>query len=101
MSGALGVIVTVGCLLLAGIGLFRLPLWMNAYVVSMLLLALIRTPALDPFDHMARFALLLFPLAIVLATLLNDRLTRIILGSLSAVMLVLLTMQFVNWYWVA
>ena len=101
MSGALGLIVTVGCLLLAGVGLFRLPLWMNSYVVTMLLLALIRTPALDPFDHMPRFALLLFPLAIVLATLLNDRLTRIILGSLSAVMLVLLTMQFVNWYWVA
>ena len=101
MSGTLGLIVTVGCLLLTGIGLYRLPLWMNAYVVSMLLLALIRTPALEPFDHMPRFALLLFPLAIVLATLLNDRLTRIILGSLSAAMLVLLTVQFMNWYWVA
>jgi hypothetical protein len=101
LSGVLGLTVTIGCLLLATIGLFRLPLWMNAYVISMLLLALIRTQAMDPFDHMPRFALLLFPLAIVLATLLNDRLTRIILGSLSAVMLVLLTMQFVNWYWVA
>jgi hypothetical protein len=101
MSGSLGLIVTIGCLLLAGVGLFRLPLWMNGYVVSMLLLALIRMPALDPFDHMPRFALLLFPLAIVLATMLNDRLTRIILGSLSAVMLVFFTLQFVNWYWVA
>ena len=101
MSGALGLIVTIGCLLLAGVGLFRLPLWMNGYVVSMLMLALIRTPALDPFDHMPRFALLLFPLAIVLATMLNDRLTRIILGSLSAVLFIFFTLQFVNWYWVA
>ncbi len=101
MSGSLNLIVTIGCLLLAAIGLFRLPHWMNAYVISMLLLALMRTPALDAFDHMPRFALLLFPRAIVLATLLNDRLTRIILGSLSAMMLLLLTMQFVNWYWVA
>ena len=101
MSGAPGLIVTIGCVLLAVVGMFRLPLWMNGYVMSMLALALIRTPALEPFDHMPRFALLLFPLAIVLATLLYDRLTRIILGSLSAVMLVLLTMQFVNWYWVA
>jgi len=86
---------------LAGVGLFRLPLWMNGYVMSMLALALIRTPALEPFDHMPRFALLLFPLAIVLATLLNDQLTRIILGGLSAVLLVFFTLQFVNWYWVA
>jgi len=50
---------------------------------------------------MPRFGVVLFPLFIVLAMLLKGIWTRIIAGSLSIIFLVLLTMQFANWYWVS
>jgi hypothetical protein len=99
-SGDIDLLFFVGCLLLMAVGLWRLPGWMKVYTLSMLTLVLIRLPFLHPLDGMARFALLLFPLAIVLALLLEDRLTQIIAGSVSLVALVLLTIQFANWYWV-
>jgi hypothetical protein len=66
----------------------------------MLVVVLIRLPLEHPLDGMARFALLLFPLAIVLALLLEDTLTRIMVGSISLTLLAVLTIQFANWYWV-
>ncbi len=100
-STSIDLLVFVGCLLLAVIGLWKLPTWMNIYVLSMLTLVLIRTPVDQPLDGMARFAILLFPLVIVLALLLEDRMTRIIAGSVSLTLLILLTTQFANWYWVS
>jgi hypothetical protein len=97
-SGAIGLVVTLGCLFLAGIGLFQLPFWMNAYVVPLLVSALVRLPGDGPFNAMTRFALLLFPLAIVLALHLEDRITRFIMGAISMTLLVFLTAQFANWY---
>jgi len=99
-SGGIDVVVFSGCVLLTAIGLWKLPGWMKVYTLSLLTLVLIRMPFNHPLDGMARFALLLFPLAIVLALLLEDRLTRIIAGSISLTALVLLTIQFANWYWV-
>ena len=100
-SGAIGLVVTLGCVFLAGIGLFQLPFWMNAYVLPLLVSALIRLPGDGFFDAMPRFALLLFPLAIVLAIQLEDRITRCFMGAVSLTLLVFLTAQFANWYWVA
>ena len=100
-STSIDLLVFVGCLLLAVIGLWKLPTWMNIYVLSMLTLVLIRMPVDQPLDGMARFAILLFPLVIVLALLLEDRMTRIIAGSVSLTLLILLTTQFANWYWVS
>ena len=100
-SGAIGIVVTLGCLLLAGIGLFRLPFWMNAYVLPLLVSALIRLPGDGLFNAMPRFALLLFPVAIVLAILLDDPFTRIFMGTVSLTLLLFLTAQYANWYWVA
>ena len=90
----------VGCVLLTAIGLWKLPPWMKCLRVSMLTVVLIRMPLSHPLDGMARFELLLFPLAIVLALLLEDTLTRIIVGSISLTLLAVLTIQFANWYWV-
>ena len=100
-SGAIGLVITIGCLLLAGIGLFRLPFWMNAYVLPLLVSVLIRLPGDGLFNAMPRFALLLFPLAIMLAILLDDRFTRFLIGTVSLALLLFLTAQFANWYWVA
>ena len=99
-SGSIDLVVFVGCVLLTVIGLWKLPPWMKVYTLSMLIVVLIRMPFEHPLDGMARFALLLFPLAIVLALLLEDTLTRIIVGSISLTLLAVLTIQFANWYWV-
>ncbi len=100
-STSLDVVVALGCLLLVIVGLTKLPLWMNVYLLTLLIVALIRTPIDNPFGGMARFALLLFPLAVVLALLLEDRIVRILAGSVSLILLVALTIQFANSYWVS
>jgi hypothetical protein len=101
VSTSLDVVVALGCLLLVIVGLTKLPLWMNVYLLSLLTAALIRTPIDNPFGGMARFALLLFPLAIVLALLLEDRIVRILAASASFTLLIALTIQFANSYWVS
>jgi hypothetical protein len=101
VSTSLDVVVTLGCLLLVIVGLTKLPLWMNVYLLSLVIVALIRTPVENPFAGMARFALLLFPLAIVLALLLEDRIVRILAACASLTLLVALTIQFANSYWVS
>jgi hypothetical protein len=101
VSTSLDVVVTLGCLLLVIVGLTKLPLWMNVYLLSLVIVALIRTPIENPFAGMARFALLLFPLAIVLALLLEDRIVRILAACASLTLLVALTIQFANSYWVS
>ena len=74
---------------------------MNAYVLTLLTVASVRLPLDAPFTGFARFALLLFPLAIVLAMLLGDYLTRLLAASVSLVLLAALTAQFANGYWVS
>jgi hypothetical protein len=101
VSTSLDVVVALGCLLLVIVGLTKLPLWMNVYLLSLLVVALIRTPIDNPFAGMARFALLLFPLAIVLALLLEDRIVRILAASTGLLLLIALTIQFANSYWVS
>ena len=101
LSGSLDLVITAGCLLLAVAGLFWLPRWMKVYTLTLLIAVLVRTPFEHPLDGMARFSLLLFPLAIVLAKLLDERLTRTIACLVSVALLIGLTAQFANWYWVS
>ena len=101
VSTSVDLIVAAACLLLVIVGLTRLPLWMSVYVLTLLTIACIRLPLDAPFTGFARFSLLLFPLAIVLATLLGDYLTRIIAVSASLLVLAALTAQFANGYWVS
>lgn len=101
VSTSVDLVVAAACLLLVIIGLLRLPLWMNVYVLTLLTVACIRLPLDAPFTGFARFTLPLFPLAIVLATLLGDYLTRIFAASVSLVLLAALTAQFANGYWVS
>ena len=53
------------------------------------------------YRHVYRFGLVLFPLFVVIALLVRDRRQGLILGGLSTAGLVLLTMQFAQWYWVS
>jgi hypothetical protein len=50
---------------------------------------------------MPRFGLTMFPLFVVIAILLKWRWLRLPVFAVSTVLLVLLTMQFANWYWVS
>jgi hypothetical protein len=86
---------------LAIVGLFKLPLWMSAFVWPPLLVPLFQPSSVHPLMSMPRFGIVLFPLFIVLAMLLKGTWTRIIASGVSVIHLILLTMQFANWYWVS
>jgi len=86
---------------LAIIGLRMLPLYYSAYIWPPLLVPLFAPSTVHPLMSMPRFGLVLFPLFVVLALLIKDRRQGLILGGLSAAGLVLLTMQFAQWYWVS
>jgi hypothetical protein len=86
---------------LAIVGLFKLPLWMSAFVWPPLLVPLFQPSSVHPLMSMPRFGIVLFPLFIVLAMLLKGTWTRIIASGVSVILLILLTMQFANWYWVS
>jgi len=101
VSTSVDLIVAAACLLLVIVGLTRLPLWMNVYVLTLLTAACLRLPLDAPIAGFARYSLLLFPLAIVLAILLGDYLTRVLTASVSLVLLAALTAQFANGYWVS
>ena len=97
----LELVVTIGFLALAVIGLFRLPLWMSAYVWPPLIVPLFQPSSVHPLFSMPRFVIVLFPLFIVLAMLLKGTWPRILAGGVSILLLIVLTMQFANWYWVS
>jgi hypothetical protein len=50
---------------------------------------------------MPRFGLTLFPLFAVIGVLLNGRKVTPFIGVFSAALLILLTIQFSQWYWVS
>ncbi len=86
---------------LAIVGLRTLPLYYSAYIWPPLLVPLFAPSTVHPLFSMPRFGLVLFPLFVVIAILIKDRRQAMVLGSLSAAGLVLLTMQFAQWYWVS
>ncbi len=86
---------------IAVIGLWKLPLYQSAYLIPGLLIPLLSPSTVHPLMSMPRFGLTLFPLFVVLALILRPRLIAIPAAVLSTVLLILLTIQFANWYWVS
>jgi hypothetical protein len=100
-SDVLEFVVTVGAFALVIAGLRRVPLYYTVYVVPPLLVPLFSPSPVHPLMSMPRFVLPLFPLYVVLALLMTRRRIRFALAVTSCIGVVLLTMQFANWYWVA
>lgn len=100
-SDTLELISTILLIGLTIIGLKFLPLYQTAYVVPALVIPLFSPSTVHPLMSMPRFALTMFPLFIVIAILLRRRWLSVPLAALSTVLLILLTMQFANWYWVS
>jgi hypothetical protein len=100
-SDTLELVCTIGFLILAVIGLKVLPLYMSAFLIPGLLIPLFSPSTVHPLMSMPRFGLTLFPLFIVLAILLRKRRIALPVAAVSTALLILLTMQFANWYWVS
>jgi hypothetical protein len=86
---------------LALIGLRLLPLYASAYVWPQLLIPLFGPSIVSPLMSLPRFVLALFPLFVVAVLLLRDRKLAIPALAFSCLLLVLLTAQFAQWYWVS
>lgn len=86
---------------LAVVGLKLLPLYQSAYLIPGLVIPLFSPSTVHPLMSMPRFGLTLFPLFVVIALLLRSRALRLPMLALSTVILILLTAQFANWYWVS
>lgn len=100
-SDILELVLTVLFFVLALLGLRLLPAWQSAYVLPGLLIPLFSPSKVHALMSMPRFGIVLFPLFIVLALVLRPSwLARLALVA-SAVLLVLLTFQFAQWYWVS
>jgi len=94
-------VVTIAAFALVLIGIRKLPFYYTAYTVPALLVPLFSPSSVHPLMSMPRFVLPLFPLFVMLALLIRDRRLGVVLGVLSTIGLVLLTMQFASWYWVS
>ncbi|HWK81766.1 MAG TPA: mannosyltransferase family protein [Thermomicrobiales bacterium] len=100
-SQVFDVIVILGAIVLVLIGLKRLPLYYTAFVVPPLVVPLFSPSSVFPLMSMPRFVLPLFPLFVMIALLIPNRRVGLVLAGVSTVLLILLTMQFAQWYWVA
>jgi hypothetical protein len=100
-SDSLELVATLLALGLATYGLFKLPWWMSAYIWPPLIVPLFQPSSVHPLMSMPRFFIVLFPLFIIIAMLTANRWTRYILTPISILMLIALTIQFSQWYWVS
>ena len=86
---------------LAVLGLRLLPLYQTAYLLPPLLFPLFQPGAVHPLMSVPRFGIVLFPLFVVLAILLQRRGPLIAYSVVSGLLLVMFTIQFAHWYWVS
>lgn len=100
-SDTLELTATVLFLGLALIGLKMLPLYLSAFAIPGLIIPLYQPSQVHALMSMPRFGLTLFPLFIVLAILLRRRRLALPALTVSVVLLILLTAQFAQWYWVS
>jgi hypothetical protein len=100
-SQVLDVLVTIAAFVLILIGLKKVPFYYTAWVIPPMIVPLLAPSSVFPLMSMPRFVLPLFPLFVVAVLLIRNRRAGIVLAAISAVLLVLLTMQFALWYWVA
>ncbi|CAA9568246.1 MAG: Predicted integral membrane protein [uncultured Thermomicrobiales bacterium] len=100
-SHILEFLVTVVAFALVLVGLKKLPLYYTAFIVPPLIVPLLTPSSVNPLMSMPRFVLPLFPLFVMIAILLRGRKLAVPLAVGSSFLLVILTMQFAQWYWVA
>jgi len=100
-SHVLEFFVTVLAIALVLIGLRKVPLYYSAFVIPPLIVPLLTPSSVNPLMSMPRFILPLFPLFVVIALLVGNRRLGLPLAVLSSLLLVVLTMQFAQWYWVS
>jgi hypothetical protein len=100
-SDVLELVVTALVFVLALIGLKVLPLYQTVWVLPALVIPLLQPSEVHALMSMPRFVVVLFPLFVVLAKLLQPRWLRIAWLVVSITLLVLLTAQFALWYWVS
>lgn len=99
-SDTLELVCTLLFLALAVVGLRTLPLYQSAFLIPGLIIPLYQPSQVHALMSMPRFGLTLFPLFVVLAQLVRGRLAVVLLAP-SALLLVVLTVQFADWYWVS
>lgn len=100
-SDTLELVVTLLFLGLALLGLRLLPAWQSAYAIPGLVIPLFSPSEVHALMSMPRFGLTLFPLFVVLALVVRPRPVAVAALAVSTVLLVLLTVQFAQWYWVS
>lgn len=100
-SNSLELVVTVGAFALILIGIRRVPVFYLVFVLPPLIVPLFSPSQVHPLMSMPRFILPLFPLFTIMAFLIPNRRIGLVLAGVSSFGLILLTMQFSLWYWVA
>lgn len=101
ISDDLSFVFTVGCLLIVPIAFLRLRLWDSSYYAAGLVLPLLAPTPLDPLASMGRYALVLFPVYVVLAMLLSRRAMFLIALLLSALAMMGALALFAQGYFIA
>ncbi|MDQ3540473.1 MAG: hypothetical protein M3440_07270, partial [Chloroflexota bacterium] len=76
-------------------------LYYSAFMIPPLIVPLLTPSSVNPLMSMPRFVLPLFPLFVVVALLVTNRRLGVPLAVGSSLLLVVLTMQFAQWYWVS
>ncbi|MDQ4044466.1 MAG: hypothetical protein M3173_03340, partial [Chloroflexota bacterium] len=97
----LELLVTIGAFALVLIGIRRVPLYYFALVLPPLIVPLFSPSSVHPLMSMPRFVLPMFPLFVIIALLVRNRMVGITLGVLSALLMMALSAQFATWYWVS
>jgi len=100
-SYALELLTTVMAFGLVIVGLKRLPFYYTAFVVPPLIVPLLAPSSVIPLMSMPRFVLPLFPLFVMIAILVRGKRFEVPLAIASSLLLMILTMQFAQWYWVS
>jgi len=100
-SDTLELVCTLLFLGLAVVGLKALPLYQSVWLIPGLLIPLFQPSSVHILMSMPRFGLTLFPLFVVIAWLLRARVIAVPAALVSTALLILLTIQFANWYWVS
>lgn len=100
-SDTLELVITVLFLALAIAGLRYLPFWMSAFAIPGLVIPLYQPSQVHALMSIPRFGLALFPLFVMLALVLRKRWLALPAFVVSFTLLLLLTAQFAQWYWVS
>jgi hypothetical protein len=100
-SDTLELVCLVLFIALGAIGFRLLPLYQSAYLWPQLVVPLFGPSIVSPLMSLPRFGLVLFPLFVVAALLVRARSAALPLLAVSTLLLIVLTAQFAQWYWVS